>query len=237
MGVKRVHFTFEQIGQIESCFKEKFGIPRQPGLVKEARAVLRLVPPFSQPEAVRGLEAYSHVWIQFVFHKAVCKEFKATVRPPKMGGNKRLGVFATRSNFRPNPIGLSVVELEKVEIVNNQAVLHLRGGDFLEGTPVLDIKPYLSYSDSVKEAKEGYGCVETPETTVIFTDEVLGDLSQAEQSYPQIRQFIIELLQNDPRPGYQKDPERVYGCHIYDYNLKWKQREGVAEVIALEKSL
>ncbi len=226
-------FTFKPIGYIRSCFKEKFGIPRQPGLVKEARAVLELVPPYSQPEAVRGLDQYSHVWVQFVFHAAMRSEWKATVRPPKMGGNRRLGVFATRSNFRPNPIGLSVVELEKVEVVNGKSVLHLKGGDFLDGTPVLDVKPYLPYSDSVSDAADGYGCASTPQKKIVFSAKAEEDVKQAEQTYPHIRPFIAELLANDPRPGYQNDSERVYGCNIYDYNLQWCQQDSIITVLGL----
>ncbi|MGL4853990.1 MAG: tRNA (N6-threonylcarbamoyladenosine(37)-N6)-methyltransferase TrmO, partial [Lentisphaeria bacterium] len=120
-------FTFEPIGYISSCYKEKFGIPRQPGLVKSADAYLILVPPYNQVEAFKGLDAYSHVWIQFVFHKAVNEKWKATVRPPKLGGNTRLGVFATRSNYRPNPIGLSVVKLDKFTTIDGKFAVHLKG--------------------------------------------------------------------------------------------------------------
>lgn len=230
-----MELKFEEIGYIDSCFKEKFGIPRQPGLVKEAKATLHLLPPYSQPEAVKGLDAYSHIWVQFIFHKSIPKLFKATVRPPKMGGNKRLGVFATRSNFRPNPIGLSVVKLEKIEIVNNQAVLHLKGGDFLDGTPVIDIKPYLPYSDIIEEASDGYGCIETPQVEVTFSEQATSEIVDAQQSYPNIREFIVELLKNDPRPGYQNDPDRVYGCNIYNYNLQWRQEGSQLTVISLKK--
>lgn len=142
-------FRFQSIGLIESCFKQKFSIPRQPGLVPQATATLVLSPEFSSEEIVRGLESYSHIWIIFVFHKSQISKNKNTVRPPRLGGEKRMGVFATRSNYRPNPIGQSVVKLESVKIKNNQTLIKVSGGDFLDGTPVLDIKPYIPYADSL----------------------------------------------------------------------------------------
>ena len=149
-------FSFEPVGVIHSCFKEKFGIPRQPGLAPDARAVLELLPPYNRAEAVRGLEGFSHVWLSFIFHACLGEPWKPTVRPPRLGGNRRLGVFATRSTHRPNPIGLSAVELEKIEAAPGRVLLHLKGVDLLDGTPVLDIKPYLPYSDNIPGALGGF---------------------------------------------------------------------------------
>ncbi len=144
-------FRFAPIGIVRSCFREKFGIPRQPGLAPAARATLELLPPHNQPAAVRGLEDFSHVWLVFVFHGVPASRWQPTVRPPRLGGNRRLGVFATRSPFRPNPIGLSVVALDRIVTGQGRVALHLSGVDVLDGTPVLDIKPYLPYADRVPD--------------------------------------------------------------------------------------
>lgn len=149
-------FQFAPIGVIRSCFRQKFGIPRQPRLVPAARATLELLPSYAQPEAVRGLEGFSHLWLLFVFHGIPAGHWQPTVRPPRLGGNQRMGVFATRSSFRPNPIGLSAVALERIEISAGRVVLHLAGVDVLDGTPVLDIKPYVPYADSIPEAVGGF---------------------------------------------------------------------------------
>ncbi len=228
-------FSFEPIAHIESCFKEKFGIPRQPGLVGEAVARIKLVSPYCQPESVKGLEQYSHIWVQFVFHESIQKEWKATVRPPKMGGNKRIGVFATRSNFRANPIGLSVVKLEKIEVENNKVILVVKGGDFLDGTPVLDIKPYVPYSDVISEAKSGLSCPVVAPKALVLSPKSQAQLLEIEKDIPSFFKFISELLQNDPRPGYQKQDDRVYGCHIYDYNLMWKCSASEITVVSIDK--
>ncbi len=145
----------EPVGVIESCFKEKFGIPRQPGLVEAACASLRLLPPYDRAEAVRGLEGFSHVWLIFGFHATAAQGWRPTVRPPRLGGNARLGVFATRSTFRPNPLGLSVVRLLDID-TRRGVQLQLAGGDLLNGTPVYDIKPYLPYADALSEAVGGF---------------------------------------------------------------------------------
>ena len=149
-------FAFTPIGYVHSPYKEKFGIPRQPGLVTAAQATLRLVAPFDQPESVRGLEGFSHVWLIFVFHGTAAQGWKPTVRPPRLGGNARLGVFATRSTFRPNPIGLSVAQIVDIDAQHGQVSLTLSGCDLLDGTPILDIKPYLAYADALHQARSGF---------------------------------------------------------------------------------
>ncbi len=226
--------SLQPIGTIESCFKEKFGIPRQPGLVKSSRAVIKFQAPYSQEEAFKGLENYSHLWVQFVFHASVNQKWKATVRPPKMGGNKRIGVFATRSNFRPNPIGLSVVEIVEVRSRSGQVEIEVAGGDFLDGTPVLDIKPYLPYADRVEEASDGLGCRDVPEQKIVETDDAREQIDAALVKYPYIRDLIQEILENDPRPGFHRSSERIYGCHLCDYNLQWQAFEDKVLVISLE---
>jgi len=227
-------FTLQQIGSIESCYKEKFGIPRQPGLVKTAVAEIILQQPYAQREAIEALKDYSHIWVQFIFHQSIQKHWKATVRPPKMGGNKRVGVFATRSNFRPNPLGLSVVKLEAVNPYNDRVSLIVSGGDFLDGTPVVDLKPYLPYSDSIPNALSGLSCPQTQEKAVVLTPKATAQLHEISDKHPHFKSFITELLINDPRPGYKVDSERIYGCHIYDYNLIWKSNTDKITVIAID---
>jgi tRNA-Thr(GGU) m(6)t(6)A37 methyltransferase TsaA len=218
----------EPVGIIHSCFKEKFGIPRQAGLVKSATATLELLPPYNVEEALRGIGEFSHLWILFVFHESVCETFQPTVRPPRLGGNTRVGVFATRSPFRPNPIGLSVVELKSVR----GTVLELAGGDFLDGTPVLDIKPYIPYADSIAGAHGGFaGSAPEPLNSVRFSPEaeqVFQTLEKTEQ------QLICDMLRYDPRPAYQPDdPERVFGTTVFERELKWKHNDNVITVVSL----
>ncbi len=229
-----MNFEFKPIGTIRSCYTDKFGIPRQPGLVKSATATLELVPPFNQPEAFRALDNFSHLWITFVFHATASNDWKATVRPPRLGGNERIGVFASRSNFRPNPIGLSVVELLEV----NGIELTLGGGDFLDGTPVLDIKPYIPYSDRLKEAQGGFANeVPNPGNTVEFSRDVEEKFQTLETpERPRLKQLISDMLAYNPRPAYQHDdPERVYGTTVFDLEVKWTQIKNQVLVVALDR--
>jgi len=219
----------EPVGIIHSCFKEKFGIPRQPGMVKSATATLELLPPYNVEEALRGIEEFSHLWIVFVFHESICESFQPTVRPPRLGGNTRVGVFATRSPFRPNPIGLSVVELRSIK----GTTLELAGGDFLDGTPVLDIKPYIPYADSIPSANGGFadGAPE-PVNTVTFSPEaqmVFQTLKKNQQ------QLIMDVLSYNPRPAYQDDdPARIFGTHLFDFEVKWKHDGNCVTVVSIE---
>ena len=171
-------YSFNPIGIIHSCFKDKFGVPRQPGLVKSARGKLELYPPYNRVEAFAGIDVYSHLWINFVFHHCIREEPNLSVRPPRLGGNQKLGVFATRATFRPNALGLSVVELERVENVADKITLHLKGIDLVDGTPVLDIKPYIPYVDSIPEATAGFA-QQAPgrEFDVCFSAEAEQDLN------------------------------------------------------------
>ena len=226
-------FEFKPIGTLHSCYTDKFGIPRQPGLVKSATATLELLPPFNQAEAFRGLDDFSHLWITFVFHQSVSKGWKATVRPPRLGGNERIGVFASRSNFRPNPIGLSVVELKSV----NGTALELGGGDFLDGTPVLDIKPYIPYSDSIPDAAGAFAAEPPrPGNCVEFLPEVEQTFQTLETANrPNLRRLITDMLSFNPRPAYQEDdPDRIYGTTLFDLEVKWKQTNQSVTVLSLE---
>lgn len=225
----------QSIGIIHSCFGEKFGIPRQPGLVQSASATLELAPPYNQPEALRGIDDFSHLWILFLFHQSARDKWKPTVRPPRLGGNERIGVFASRSNFRPNPIGLSVVELKKVE----GTTLQLGGGDFLDGTPVLDIKPYIPYADSLPHASGAYATsAPQPINHVQFSDAAQAQLPIFEtESRPALRQLICDMLAYNPRPAYQSDAaERIYGTRVFDLDIRWKHLEDGVRVCAIEKT-
>lgn len=217
-------YEIETIGIIRSPYKEKFGIPRQPGLIEEAKAELVIAPPYNRPEAVVGLDGYSHIWVHFIFHQALGREWRPTVRPPRLGGNKRVGVFASRSPFRPNPIGLSVVRLEGVRCEKGEVILDLSGIDLLDGTPVIDIKPYVTYVDSVPDARSGFAPVEPAvQFKVVFTEQARRQL-EAKKNPVQLESFIIHLLETDPRPAYSGEPEpgRVYGIRLYDFDLRWE---------------
>jgi tRNA-Thr(GGU) m(6)t(6)A37 methyltransferase TsaA len=210
--------NIKPIGIIHSCFKEKFGIPRQAGLVKSATATLELLPPYNVEEALRGIDEFSHLWIVFAFHESICEKFQPTVRPPRLGGNTRVGVFATRAPFRPNPIGLSVVELKSV----NGTTLELAGGDFLDGTPVLDIKPYIPYADTIPDAHGAFAnaAPEAP-NTVSFSPEAEVVFQTLEKDK---QQLIKDMLSYNPRPAYQADdPDRIFGTTLFDLDVKWTQ--------------
>ncbi|WP_374354092.1 tRNA (N6-threonylcarbamoyladenosine(37)-N6)-methyltransferase TrmO [Chitinimonas sp.] len=226
------NWPMQPIGMIESCFKEKFAIPRQPGLCPSAEATLHLLPPFDQADTVRGLEAFSHVWLLFAFHETAAQGWRPTVRPPKLGGNQRVGVFATRSTFRPNPIGMSVARLAGIE--TDQGVrLRLAGADLLDGTPVLDIKPYLAYADAIAHASNGYADAGNAPLAVSFAAEVEPALARLTQRLPHLRQLISEVLAQDPRPGYADDPDREYGMALYDLNIRWRCQAGMAVVCSI----
>ncbi len=228
-----MNFTFEPIGFIHSPFKEKFGIPRQPGLVPEARARLELVPPYNRPEAVAELEGCSHVWIQFVFHQVLHEPWRPKVRPPRLGGNRRVGVFASRSPFRPNPIGLSVVALERVVVDGDSVVLELSGVDLLDATPVLDIKPYIAYVDSIPDAASGFA-PSAPDLRleVGFSELAEGQL-EAREDGADLRPLITRLLGLDPRPAYAAEDGRIYGFRLYDFDLRWQVDGDQVQVLEL----
>ncbi len=233
-------YRFKPVGVVRSCFEEKFGIPRQPGLVPEARAFLQLHPPYDRAEALAGLEAFSHVWLIFVFHGIDSGPRGLTVRPPRLGGNRRVGVFATRSMFRPNPIGLSVVRLDGIERGSDGVRLRLAGVDLLDGTPVLDIKPYLPYADSLPEAQAGYAD-NAPERLldVAFADPVERMLdSRADGA--ELRRLIESVLGLDPRPAYRSgdgsgDP-RIYGVRLQGVDVRWRVDGRKALVVELREA-
>ncbi|WP_460045356.1 tRNA (N6-threonylcarbamoyladenosine(37)-N6)-methyltransferase TrmO [Pseudomonas sp. S2_H01] len=212
-------YSVSPIGFVRSCFREKFAIPRQPQLAPAARGVLELVAPFDQGEAVQGLEQVSHVWLLFVFHQALEDKPRLKVRPPRLGGNQSMGVFATRATHRPNGIGQSVVKLEKVEAGR----LWLSGIDLLDGTPVLDVKPYVPYADVVTGASNRMADAAPALIPVQWNDAAL---VQAREHALRLDEPLVELidqcLAQDPRPAYQVPaPERVYGAQFWDLDVRW----------------
>ena len=223
--------TMHIIANIHSDFPTKFGIPRQSGLVEELTAQIVFTPDYRAPEAVRGLEDFSHIWLIWQFSKAVREHWSPTVRPPRLGGNTRMGVFATRSPFRPNAIGLSCVRLLKVEPNTPEGpVLTVAGADLMDGTPILDIKPYIPYADCQPEATGG------------FTDTA-GDFLLKVEFPPELlsmvpedrREALIGVLRHDPRPSYQRKPERVYGMEFAGVNVRFRVEGEVLTVIEVEK--
>lgn len=231
-------WTFQTVGFIRSPYKQKFAIPRQPGLIDAAKGELVLHPPYASDEMVRGIEGFSHLWLVFVFHETAGKGWSPLVRPPRLGGNARKGVFATRATFRPNPIGLSVVKLEGVRREGEKLVLELGGLDLLDGTPILDVKPYLPYADALPDALGGFAD-HAPETemTVSFSAEACQMLNRL-TALPDFAALIEKVLKQDPRPPYkkQRDGLQSYGMTLYDYNIKWTvdgMHNHVTEISAL----
>ena len=210
--------NIKTIARIESDFPEKFGIPRQSGLLRTLKSVIRFEPEFRNADALRGLEGFSHLWILWIFSENVRDSWKPTVRPPRLGGNKRLGVFATRSSFRPNPIAMSCVKIEEIRTEGkNGPEIVVSGADLMDGTPIVDIKPYLPYTDSIADATSGFAIGE-PERNlhVEISAEQLSAFPQAK------REALVDLLAQDPRPHYQDDPERTYGFAFAGKEIKFK---------------
>lgn len=234
------HFIIEPIGYIQTCFPEKFGVPRQPSLVPSAQGVLELIAPFNDPDCVAGLEGVSHVWLTFVFHQHVDKGWKAKVRPPRLGGNEKTGVFATRSSFRPNHLGLSVVTLDSVQIDKQSVRLFFSGVDLLNHTPIIDIKPYVPYVDHVPTAVNGIASTEPTVLPVRFLPQALLFCeSYIDQHQFDIRPLITEVLQQDPRPAYhnRNTQTREYGIALRDCNVRWSCLDSDDETIIVVREI
>lgn len=221
------------IAHICTDFPEKFGIPRQSGLVKELTGKIVFEPEYRNPEAVRGLEEFSHIWLLWQFSESKKEHWSATVKPPRLGGKRRIGVFASRSPYRPNDIGLSCVRLERICLEEKTGpVLHVAGADLMDGTPIYDIKPYIPLSDCHPEASEGY----TKETkqhqlSVDFPEELL-------TLYPaRKRQAILGILAEDPRPAYVQEEDRVYGISYAGYNVRFRVIKDTVHVCEVKKLL
>jgi tRNA-Thr(GGU) m(6)t(6)A37 methyltransferase TsaA len=219
------------IARVHSPYKEKFGIPRQPGLVNVAEGYLEMLPPYHHEAAFVGIEGFSHLWIIFGFHACQGKS-NLRVRPPRLGGNQTIGVFASRSPFRPNHLGLSVLRLLRTEYANKSLHVHVGGLDLLDGTPVYDIKPYVPYADNIEDASGGFAAdAPQPRLPVIFSTEAQITL----QNTPQWRDLIEQTLRLDPRPAYQRGQttERRYGMRIADLDVRWRMDDDKAYVEAI----
>ena len=222
--------TVHIIARIRSDFGAKFGIPRQSGLVDSLTARVIFEPEYRNSDALRGLDGFSHLWLIWQFSQCMGRDWSPTVRPPKLGGNRRMGVFATRSPFRPNPIGLSSVRLERIETDPVLGpVLYVCGADLMDGTPILDIKPYLPYADCKPEAVGGFAAVpKGADLAVEFPPELLARVPEGK------RTALTGILAQDPRPRYQEDPERVYGLAFAGKNVRFTVQNGVLTVLAVE---
>lgn len=228
-------FTFDTIGIVHSCYKDKFAIPRQARLVTASTASVELLEPYNNIEVTRGLEDFSHLWLSFVFHRHIDKGWNTTVKPPRLDGKQRYGVFATRASFRPNPIGLSLVEMKSIEQKGAKLFIHVKGADLLDQTPIIDIKPYIPYTDSLPEARGGFTeQVKEELFEVIFSKVASEDCEQAKQQYPDIETFIKQLLALDHRAYFYKNIDKVYSTKVYDYDLKWIIKDRQVEVISLK---
>jgi len=219
------------IAHIRSDFTGKFGIPRQSGLVDSLKSVIIFEPEYRVPEAFRGLEGYSHLWLIWKFSEAVREEWSPTVRPPRLGGNTRMGVFATRSPYRPNPIGLSSVKLDSIQLDSPEGpLLHISGADLMDGTPIYDIKPYLPYVDCHIEATGGFALQQKEGVIeVSCPEELLVQLPSDKQ------QPLLDLLAQDPRPAYQNDPDRIYGMEYAGFDVKFKADSKILTVTEIKK--
>ena len=220
-------FSMQVIARIHTDFATKFGVPRQSGLVDALEATIVFEPPYRNADALRGLEGFSHLWLVWVFDQAIRKEWSPTVRPPRLGGNARMGVFATRSPFRPNPIALSAVKLDHVELTADLGpVIHIRGADLMDGTPILDIKPYILYADCHPDALGGFAAAPAGETLDVTIPEHLLERLPEDR-----REALRGVLAQDPRPHYQNDPERVYGFGFAGMEVKFSVNDTCLTVV------
>lgn len=220
----------EAIAYISNGFNEKFGIPRQSGLTAEKSEII-FEPKYRVAEAFRGLGEYSHIWLLWEFSEAIRSDWSPTVRPPRLGGNQRMGVFATRTPFRPNPIGLSVVKLEHIDWKHQKGpVLVVSGADLLNGTPIYDVKPYVPHVDSIPDAEGGFaGKVKDYKLQVDFPQKYRERVSE------ETAEVLVQLLEQDPRPAYQKGPERIYGMSYGGMEVKFRVENGCVHVCGIDR--
>lgn len=228
--------TLTPVAVTRSCFRDKFGVPRQPGLTRHAWADLVIQPPFDREDAFRGLETCSHLWLIFQFHEAVRADWRPVVRPPRLGGNRKMGVFASRSPFRPNSLGLSVVCNEGLVRRGKELILRIRDHDLIDGTPILDIKPYLPFADALDDARIGWAGDDAPERLPVhFTEQAEAQLAALPGAdYPDLKALIADVTSYDPRPSFRRgrqDEERTYGANLYDLNVRFRfENDGVVIV-------
>lgn len=227
-----MEYSVTPVGIIRSPYQEKFGIPRQPALAPSAPVTLELLPPYNQPDCVRGLEDFSHVWLTFVFHDTLARGWQPLVRPPRLGGNSKVGVFASRATHRPNGLGLSLVALQGID-TGHGVTLRLSGADLLDGTPVLDIKPYIPFVEAKPDARGGFVDGPPPQLAVRWSDDARAQLKGWPQAPAWLPQLIDEVLAQDPRPAYQDDPQRRYGMRLADCNIAFSIAGGQVTVLEI----
>lgn len=224
--------TLKVIAKIHTDFKGKFGVPRQSGLIPQLKAQIVFEKEYKNDDALKGIEGFSHLWLLWDFSAVEDTKWRPTVRPPRLGGNKRMGVFATRSPFRPNPIGLSCVKLEEIKKTENGTILIVSGADLMDGTPILDIKPYLPFTDCVPNATGGFAEeVYGQKLDVVFPENFKKDFDAEKLD------SLIAVLKEDPRPAYQNDPEREYGFDFAGYSIKFKVNDNVLTVTEIKKTV
>lgn len=226
-------FKIEPIGILHSPFKQKFAIPRQPGLTS-AKAQIELLTPFNNEAAFEGIEQFSHLWLSFIFHQNVTQGWTPQVRPPRMGGNKKMGVFATRSSFRPNHLGLSVVKFVNITRQSEKLFLTIQGADLVDQTPIIDIKPYVPYADCISTAVGGFA-QHAPKNKlkIEYSEQSQVKLKQLQSSYSDLASLIEEVLQQDPRPAYKKKStdNKVYAVQLYNFDIHWQVNEATCHII------
>ena len=230
-----MNYSISPIGFIRSPFKEKFAVPRQPSLTPSVRATLALTGAANHPDSVRDIEQFSHLWLLFLFDKNLEQGWSTTVRPPRLGGNARVGVFASRATFRPNGIGMSAVPLLQVRTDDGQVLLDIGSCDLVDGTPIIDIKPYIPYSDAIEDAVGGFAATKPECLEVIFSDAALASLdTQADGAHK--RQVIAEVLAQDPRPAYKKrqHDDKEYAVHLFDFNVTFRVTDKQVQVTAVQ---
>ena len=227
--------TLHPIATVRSCFGGKFAVPRQPGLCPSVWGRLVFHEEYRSPEAVRGIEGFSHLWLIFGFHETADQGWKPTVRPPRLGGNRRIGVFASRSTFRPNGLGLSLVRLEGIDTTSRESPVLLLGGlDLLDGTPVYDVKPYLPYAEALPDAAAGFAGTAMERLPVEVEDGAVEDFAQLSE---RARAVIMEALSLDPRPATQMaDPQRTFGASLCSCNVQFAIRDGVCRISSIERA-
>jgi len=232
------HLQLTVIGHIHTPFKEKFGIPRQPGLAPAAKGIVKMLPGFNDINSFRGIDAFSHLWLVFQFHQIEAGKWRPLVRPPRLGGNEKLGVFATRSTHRPSNLGLSVVQFEKVAVNQGQVELTVSGVDLLDGTPIIDIKPYIEYTDSIPQAQSGFASDAPSRLPVEFSPNAQSQLQPILQQLPHFQALIEQTLCYQAAPAYHqqeqsgsqptnRQPLREYGVLLYQYNVVWTQSQQI----------
>ncbi len=238
MSIKNI--SLKPIGKVKSPYKQKFGIPRQANLASSAIGLIKLNSTFTDIDCLREVDQFSHLWIVYLFHEIAPQRWKNTVQPPRLGGKHKVGVFSSRSPFRPNPLGLSAVEYLEHYKKNGSIYIKIGGLDLLDGTPILDIKPYIPYADSIPKANGGYAS-EKPQQklSVKFTESAKNELVEYESKWENLRSLILETCSLDPRPAWDIDgsDSKQYGVSIYDINIKFVVNEDEALITALQKTI